>query len=276
MTAHDDGDVDVSSTSNPRVKSLVDLRRRRVRDERGLTVVEGHAELTLALEAGVVPREVYYAPALVREPLPLEALDRARAEGAEVLSLSESAFRKASYRESPDGWLAVVASPARPLGELCLEQPALLLVCESIEKPGNLGAMLRTAEAVGVDAVVSASPVADWGNPNVIRASKGTVFAVPVASAPTEQVIAWLTGAELAVVVATPDAETTIADTDLAGPTALVVGSEHAGVSQAFRDAASAVARLPMRGRVNSLNVSIAAAVALYEARRQRDGAESL
>src|ERR687886_387526 len=121
MSAYDDREVDVSSTSNPRVRSLVELRKRRVRDERHVTVLEGHAELALALESGVVPREVYYAPALVREPLPLNALE-----------------------------------------DLELRQPALVLVCEAIEKPGNLGAMLRTSEAVGVDAVVAASPVADW------------------------------------------------------------------------------------------------------------------
>jgi TrmH family RNA methyltransferase len=270
MSLYDDDEVDVSSTSNPRVRSLVELRKRRVRDQQQVAVLEGHAELALALEAGVVPREVYYSPSLVRDALPLNALERARAHGTKVISLSESAFRKASYRDSPDGWLAVVESPARPLEELELFQPALVLVCEAIEKPGNLGAMLRTAEAVGADAVVAASPVADWGNPNVIRASKGTVFAVPVASAPAVDVISWLRSNGVAMVVATPDADALLSDADLTGSTAIVVGSEHEGVSGEFREAAAAVARLPMFGQVNSLNVATAAAVALYEVRRQR------
>jgi TrmH family RNA methyltransferase len=270
MSLYDESEVDVSSTSNPKVKSLVELRKRRVRDQQQVAVLEGHAELALALEAGVVPREVYYAPSLVRDALPLTALERARAGGTKVISLSESAFRKASYRDSPDGWLAVVESPARPLRELELFPPALVLVCEAIEKPGNLGAMLRTAEAVGVDAVVAASPVADWGNPNVIRASKGTVFAIQVASAPKVDVVSWLHRGAIDLVVATPDADALLSDIDLTVPTAIAVGSEHAGVSDELRDAASAQARLPMFGQVNSLNVATAAAVALYEARRQR------
>jgi TrmH family RNA methyltransferase len=270
MSQYDDSEVDVSSTSNPKVKSLVELRKRRVRDQQQVAVLEGHAELALALEAGVVPREVYYAPSLIRDALPLSALEHARDGGTKVISLSESAFRKASYRDSPDGWLAVVESPVRPLADLELFQPTLLLVCEAIEKPGNLGAMLRTAEAVGADAVVAASPVADWGNPNVIRASKGTVFAIPVASAPALDVVSWLRAEGIALVVATPDAPLLLSDVDLTAPTAIVVGSEHVGVSDELREAATAQARLPMFGQVNSLNVATAAAVALYEARRQR------
>ena len=146
-------------------EALVDLRKRRVRDAEQVTLLEGRAELALALEAGVVPREVYYAPALVRDALPLNALERARDGGTQVISLSESAFRKASYRDTPDGWLAVVESPVRSLAELPLRQPPLTLVCEAIEKPGNLGAMLRTAEAVGADAVVAASPIMKKGRP---------------------------------------------------------------------------------------------------------------
>jgi TrmH family RNA methyltransferase len=270
MSLYDESEVDVASTSNPRVKSLVELRKRRVRDQQQVAVLEGHDELALALEAGIVPREVYYAPALVRDALPLNALERARDGGTKVISLSESAFRKASYRDSPDGWLAVVESPVKPLSELELFHPALVLVCESIEKPGNLGAMLRTAEAVGADAVVAASPVADWGNPNVIRASKGTVFAIPVASAPAVDVISWLQDEDVDLVIATPDADALLSEIDLTGPIAIVVGSEHTGVSDELREAAAARARLPMFGQVNSLNVATAAAVALYEARRQR------
>jgi TrmH family RNA methyltransferase len=118
--------------------------------------------------------------------------------------------------------------------------------------------------------VVAASPVADWGNPNVVRASKGTVFAMPVASAPAGDVAAWLDGHGVASVVATPEADASIGDVDLTGPTAIVVGAEHAGVSSDLRAHAAATARIPMHGRVNSLNVSIASAIALYEARRQR------
>lgn len=262
--------LDITSAANPRVKQLVDLRRRRARAAQRLTVVEGRDELALALESGVTPEAIYYAPDLVRDPLPVDALEAARERGTSLVSLSEAAFGKASYRESPDGWLAVVATPDRDLDALDPGGDALVLVCEGVEKPGNLGAMLRTADAAGVDAVVASTPVADWGNPNVIRASKGTVFALPVAAAPTPDVIAWTRQRGLRAVVATPDADHLVSEVDLTVPTAIVVGAEHAGVSQEWRAAADATARLPMAGRVNSLNVAISAAVAVYEAVRQR------
>jgi len=150
-------------------------------------VVEGYAELALALGVDVRPRTLVTCPDLV-DGAELPLVDRVRATGAEVVTMSRAAFAKASYRESPDGWLAVVPNPERPLSGLTLPATApLVLVAESVEKPGNLGAMLRTAEAAGVHAVIAASAATDWGNPNVVRASKGTVFAVPIASAPTSE-----------------------------------------------------------------------------------------
>jgi len=261
--------VHITSPANPRVKQLVELRRRRVRIETETTVIEGHAELTLALDVGVRPRQLYVAPDLLR-PRDQDLVARVEPFGTEVVTLSAAAFAKASYRESPDGWLAVVATPGARLDELDLPANPLLLVCEGVEKPGNLGAMLRTAEAAGVAAVVAADPVADWGNPNVVRASKGTVFAVPVAAASTSDAIAWLTAAGTRIVVATPEADLLLDEADLTGSVAIVVGAEHAGVSDAWRSAATVRARLPMTGRVNSLNVSTSAAVFVYEALRQR------
>ena len=281
MDAADGRDVDITSPANPRVKWLQSLRRRRVRDEERVTVVEGYAELGLALEAGVRPRLLVTCPEIVDEAeRPLA--DLARVAGAEVVTLSRSAFAKASYRESPDGWLAVVPDPTRTLTDLdevlgrrSDAKPPVVLVCEAVEKPGNLGAMLRTAEATGVDAVIAASPVADWGNPNVVRASKGTVFAVPIAAAAADEVIGWLRGHGLHIVVATPDAQREVPDVDLTGPTAVVVGAEHDGVTAGWFDQAVVgpdvtAARLPMVGRVNSLNVATSAALVLYEITRQR------
>lgn len=259
----------ITSTANPRVKQLVELRRRRARDAAGVTVIEGHAELSLALDVGVRPTQLYVAPDLVRTA-DTDLAPRVVPWGTEVVTLSSDAFAKASYRESPDGWLAVVPAPDVSLAAVDLPAQPLVLVCEGVEKPGNLGAMLRTADAAGVDAVIAADPVADWGNPNVVRASKGTVFAVPVAAASTTETIDWLTRAGLRIVVATPEAEAVLGDVDLTGPVAIVVGAEHAGVSDAWRTAATVRARLPMSGRVNSLNVATSAAVFVYEALRQR------
>lgn len=263
-------EAEIRSTANPRVKHLVALRKRSARDEQGVTVVEGHAELRLAVETGVRVRTLYCCPALMRAGSDRDLIETLTGAGTEVVALSRAAFDKASYRESPDGWLAVVPDPRRPLCELRLSGRPLVLVAESVEKPGNLGAMLRTADAAGVDAVVAASPVTDWGNPNVVRASKGAVFAVPVASAASGDVVSWLAERQLTVVVATPDAEQLVTDLDLTGGLAIVVGAEHAGVTATWHAAANAACRIPMAGHVNSLNVATSAAVILYEAVRQR------
>lgn len=276
------GPLRIASPANARVKWLRSLRKRRVRDGEGVTLVEGHAELSLAIDSGVRPHSLVVCPELIG-PAP-DLVERVRALGADVMTMSAAAFAAASYRESPDGWLAVVPDPRMDLdtlGRLLDESRAedrtpLLLVCEAVEKPGNLGAMLRTAEAAGVNAVVSASPVADWGNPNVVRASKGTVFAVPVASAQADDVVAWLRARAIRIVVATPDAETLVTELDLSDPTAVVVGAEHAGLSGLWFDPAvvgaqTVSARLPMVGRVNSLNVATSAAIVVYEAVRQRN-----
>ncbi len=261
--------LDITSPSNARLKALVTLHKRRSRAEAGVTVVEGHDELALALDAGAVPTTLFCCPELVTEER-AALLDRVAGTGCEIVRLGRAAYDKVSYRDSPDGFLAVVPDPARPLDHLDLSASALVLVVEGIEKPGNLGAMLRTAEAAGVDAVVAASPVTDWANPNVVRASKGTLFAVPVAHAPTEEVVAWLRARGLRIVVATPEAPHLVTEVDLTGATALVVGTEHDGVSATLKAAADDLVRLPMAGRVNSLNVATAAAVTVYEAVRQR------
>ena len=266
--------TELTSPNNPRVKELVALRRRRARDGGSVTLVEGHAELALALDAGVRPRALYWCPELVADDR-LGTVDRVAALGAEVVRLSRPLFDKVAYRQSPDGWLAVVPAVPSDLGRLRLGARPLLLVCEGVEKPGNLGAILRTADAAGVTAVLAAGPVTDWGNPNLVRASKGTVFSVPVASAGSAEVLAWLAERSVPVVAATPDAETPMVDADLTGPVAIAVGSEKDGLSPAWLAAARARVRIPMFGRVDSLNVAASAAVLVYEAVRQRMAAQA-
>jgi RNA methyltransferase, TrmH family len=262
-------DLELTSTSNPRVKELAGLRRRRSRDDAGMTLVEGHEELVLALDAGVRPRTVYYSPALVR-PDQLGTVRRVAGLGAEVVRLSRQVFGKVAYRQSPDGWLAVVPAVPSGLDHLVLGERPLVLVCEGIEKPGNLGAILRTADAAGVTAVIAAGPVTDWGNPNLVRASKGTVFSVPVASGGSAEVLGWLAERSLPVVATTPDTDTLVAEADLTGPVAIAVGSEHDGLSGPWLERAQTRVKIPMFGRVDSLNVAASAAVVVYEAVRQR------
>ncbi|MGH3473253.1 MAG: TrmH family RNA methyltransferase [Nocardioidaceae bacterium] len=263
-------DKPITSPANPRVKQLLALRKRRTRDAEGVTVVEGREEIWLALRAGVIPRSVYVCPDLAQGDTDPDLAELVGATAGEIVTLGRAAFEKASYRQSPDGFLAVVPSPGRRLDQLALGPRPLVLVGEGVEKPGNLGAMVRTAEAAGLDAVVAASPVADWGNPNLIRASKGTVFAIPVAAAPADTVADWLADQGIGIVVATPETDVLVTDLDLTGPIAVVVGAEHEGVSGLWLERPHLAARLPMFGRVNSLNVATSAAIVIYEAVRQR------
>ena len=260
----------LTSAANPRVKALVRLRKRSSRDDRGVTLVEGYDELALALEGGGRPIELFCAPE-VAGPDPRSVAGQISAfPGATVTEISRGVLEKVSYRESPDGWLAVMQTPGCALDRLNPGPEPLILVCESIEKPGNLGAMLRTAEAAGVSAVISADAVTDWGNPNVVRASKGTVFTVPVAVDSSAAVLAWLRTRHAAVVVATPDGTRSPAEVGMTGPTAVVIGSESSGVTPLWHKEADAAVRIPMYGHVNSLNAAAAAAIVLYEANRQR------
>lgn len=264
-------DLVITSPANQRLKDLLTLRRRRVREQTGTTLVEGLEETTLALDAGTIPHVLFHCPDLMLErDLGAALVERSRAAGTEVVELGRSAFEKVAYREGPDGILAKVPAPGRALTEITLPEDALVLLCEGVEKPGNLGAMLRTADAAGVALVISADPVTDWGNPNVIRSSKGTVFSVPVATASTETAWAWLHARGVPVVATTPETDVEHTEADLAGAVAVAVGSEKYGLTEAALARADQRVRIPMVGRANSLNVATSAAIVVYEAVRQR------
>lgn len=262
----------ITSPQNPRVKQAVALREHRERSRSGLMLVEGYEEISLALDASGSLLRLFYCPELLRDSAEEDLATRARNRGAEILQVSERVFARLAYREGPDGWLAVFHALDTRLDRLRLDLNPLLLVAESVEKPGNLGAMLRTADAAGVDAFISADPRTDLGNPNVVRASKGALFSVPVAQAETVDVVRWLREQHVVIVVATPEAADTYHELDLSGGVAIVVGTEKEGVSASWLDNSDYRASIPMTGRVNSLNVSIAAAVLVYEAVRQRTG----
>ena len=259
----------ITSPQNPRIKHLVALRDRRQREEDGLMLVEGYDELALALEAGT-PQALFYCPAIVRQPNQLHLLDRALQAGAELVEVTERVFEKIAYRENPDGWLAIFPLLHRRLADLALGPNPLIVVVEAIEKPGNLGAILRTADAAGVTALISCDSVTDLGNPNVVRASKGAVFSVPVAEAGTWETLEWLRARGIRTVAATPQATLSYTDADMRGPLAIAVGAEKPGLSRAWLDGADVGVQIPMVGRVNSLNVSIATALLIYEAVKQR------
>jgi RNA methyltransferase, TrmH family len=258
----------ITSPTNPKVKALAGLKRRREREAAGVTLVEGYEELTVALGSGAWPKELYYCPELMNDPGQLRLLERVTGVGA--LELSRAAFEKCAYRESPDGWLAVFAAVETRLNQLKVGQRPLILVAEAVEKPGNLGAMLRTADAVGADAVIAPAAVTDWSNPNIVRASKGAVFTVPVAEATPEELLAWLAERDIRLLAATPEATTAYWDADLTGGVAIAVGSEKYGLSDTLMSAADLKVLIPMHGQTDSLNVATSGALIMYEALRQR------
>jgi TrmH family RNA methyltransferase len=273
-------DLVITSASNPRLKGLLGLRRRRAREESGQALVEGYEEIGLALSAGVRPHTVYvceelFSPAGRAGSQDIghqsDLLARLRDDRVEVVRLSRSAYEKVSYREGPDGLLAVVDRVGVGLADLRVDGLRYLtLLSQGVEKPGNLGAMLRTADAAGVEAVIAADPVTDWGNPNLVRASKGTVFSVPVASDSTEATLQWLRDHDITLVATTPDTDLDYTDVDYTGPVAVAVGAEKYGLTDEVLAAAQRKVRIPMAGRANSLNVATSAAIVIYEAVRQR------
>lgn len=259
----------ITSPQNPRVKQVVRLRDRRHREREGRLLVEGSEELSMALAGGARPEALFLCPALLN-PAQANLLAQATAAAAEVFEVSQPVFEKIAYRENPDGWVAVLPAVRHTLDDLPAAVNPLLLIAEAIEKPGNLGALLRSADAAGVTGVIVCDPTTDLNNPNVVRSSRGTLFTVPVVETTAAQAFAWLRARAIPIVAATPGAAQAYTDSDLAGPVAIAVGAEHTGLSAAWLAQASVLVRIPMSGRVNSLNVATAAALLMYEAVRQR------
>lgn len=258
----------ITSLQNPKVKFVVGLRERRQRDKAGVFPVEGYEELSLAIESGAQPAEVYYCPELFHQPREAQLLDRLR--DATQIEVDRKVFEKIAYRDNPDGWLATLPMPRRRLADLESGEVPLILVAEAVEKPGNLGAMLRTADAAGVNALISCDPHTDWGNPNVVRASKGALFSVPVADASSSETISWLKQRGIRIVAGISQDARNYTRADLSGAIAVAVGTEKHGLSAEWVDQADERVSIPMVGRVNSLNVATAAALLIYEAVRQR------
>ena len=260
----------ITSLQNPRLKQLVKLRDRRPRDESGTFLVEGYREIRRALEKGVALTELYVSPEWFLGENEGELISKARSMGAQVFELSKDAFAKAAYRERPDGLLGVAPQWKRTLDSLVLPQNPFLLVVEAIEKPGNLGTILRSADAAGCDAVIVCDPVTDLFNPNVVRASTGVLFSVPCIVAESKAVHAWLVAHGIRSVATTPAAEAIYTESDLTGRLAIVMGSEQYGLSDFWLKAADLPVRIPMAGQADSLNVAMATLITLFEAVRQR------
>ncbi len=265
----------ISSLTNPRVKHVVRLRQRSHRDELGLMLVEGYRELKRAIDNDHRLDHVFFCREWFQGTNEDALLERCRENGAELLECSRDVFTKMAYRDRPEGLLAVAPQVRRSLDEVALPENGLVVVAEAIEKPGNLGTILRSSDATGVQAVIVCDRCTDINNPNVIRASIGTVFSLPVVETSSASALAWLRERGFRVVATTPHVETLYTEVDLTGPTAIVVGTEQYGLSTTWMQEADLKVRIPMLGQADSLNVASATTILLYEAVRQRGLRES-
>jgi RNA methyltransferase, TrmH family len=256
----------ITSLSNPTVKNLVKLRQRRERDQQKLLLIDGARALRLALHNAFLLRTIYFAADVAQTHADL--LQRARTVGVALQGVTAPVFHKIGYGDNPDGVLGVASQPSVDL--LTLPEAALpfYLVTEGLEKPGNLGAILRSADAAGVTGIIVCDSRTDIWNPNVVRASQGAFCTVPIAVASAPEALDWLRQHHIQILVATPAAGQNYTAIDLRLPSALVVGAEHTGLSRAWHS--ETPIRIPMAGQVDSLNVAQAASVLLFEAVRQR------
>ena len=259
----------LTSVRNPRVQDVVKLRNRRHRDRERRFVVEGTRELSCATDSGLALATLYYCEELLAEG-GRSLVARIAATQAKCQPTNRAVFERMSYRHTPDGVLGVAPMPDLELWRLPETDDALWLVAAGIEKPGNLGAMLRTADAAGVAGMVVADPTTDVFNPNVVRASMGTLFSVPVAVGSASDVQHWLRTRGIRAVAGRPDAVVAYTEADLRGAVAIVVGSEHQGLGAEWSAPGGEAVRIPLSGRADSINAAMAATVLLFEAQRQR------
>ena len=267
----------IDSPQNPKVKALVALRQRRERDRSKTFLIEGFRELLRAKEACVNIKSLFICPDLFLGENEGDLIAALEANGAEVFLCSTRVFKKISYRDRPDGLLACAWQFAHSFAQIeqCIDdkKDVLLVLAESIEKPGNLGTILRSSDAVGADAVMVLDRCTDIYNPNVVRASVGTLFTRPVIECAGEEALSWLKKQGITIVSASPSGSKIFTEVDLKGPVAVVLGTEQYGLSQRWQEQAHHLVKIPMRGKADSLNVAMATTLLLYEVLRQRTSA---
>ena len=263
--------MELTSLQNPKVKRAFALRDRRERDREGVTILEGYRELTRAHAAGIPIRETFYCREMFVGENNDTLLDTLRDAGSAIYECSANVLRKIAYRERPEGLIAIAEMKRKGLDEIPARPDGLYLVAETIEKPGNLGSILRSADAVGATAVIVCNKQTDIFNPNVIRASTGAIFSMPLAETTSEEALAWLRNLGIKTLAATPHTHLYHTDVDMKQGVAIVVGAEQYGLSDYWMNSADLQVLIPMLGKMDSLNVATAATILLYEAARQRD-----
>ena len=260
----------IESLHNPRVKDLVRLRRRQHRARRKRILIDGIREVSRALEAGLSEAEVFYCPRLCQSKEAAELIAKLDQYAAQRIQVTPQVFEKIAFGHRDEGVVAAAAQPSQDLARITLPETPLVAVLEGCEKPGNLGAVVRSADAAGISAVIAADAVTDIYNPNAIRASLGTIFSMPLAAADSQAVLDWLRTQAITIFAARVDADCLYTAADFRGPAAIVLGAEATGLTSRWSGEDVVPIRLPMLGRADSLNLAATAAVLFYEALRQR------
>jgi RNA methyltransferase, TrmH family len=263
----------ITSAHNPRVKDAIRLRSSRHRAKQGRFLIDGARELLQALRGQVRLGELFLCGPWCKSPEAQQVIARLDSIEANAWNVAEDVFQKMAFGHRHDGVLAVAETPRRTLAELEPQHAGLIAVLEGLEKPGNVGAVLRSADGAGVSAVIIAEPRTDLYNPNCIRASLGTVFTMPLCTATTPETLDWLRQQGAKIYAARLDAKLPYTEADLGDRAAVVLGNEAGGLSEAWQTADVTSIKLPMHGTADSLNVSAASAVLFYEALRQRERA---
>ncbi len=260
----------ITSPQNPGIKDVVKLRRRGHRDATSPIIIEGYREVKRAVEFGWPVSVLYFCREHFLGENEDALLQSCRDRGIKLVECAPAAFEKMAYRDRPEGLLALGEPVKGKLADLKLRERPFVVIAEAIEKPGNLGSLLRSADAAGVDAVIVCDPRTDLNNPNVVRSSVGTLFTVQVAQVEAREALAWCREQKLDVLAATPEATLEYTEPDLTRGVAIVVGTEKFGLSDLWMKEADVQVRIPMLGKIDSLNVSCAATILLYEVVRQR------
>ena len=257
----------ITSVQNPYIKSLVLLQEKaKARKQSGTFLIEGQREIALALKGGYELETILFLPELMTQ----EVLLNFSNHHIEIIEISKEVYQKLAYRDTTEGVLAIAKTKSLQLSDLKLSKTPLILVAESPEKPGNIGALLRTADAAHLDAVIIANPKSDLYNPNIVRSSVGCLFTNQIATGTTTEIIAFLKERNINTYCATLQNSTSYHTQDYTKPTALIVGTEATGLTEEWRDQATQNIIIPMQGEIDSMNVSVAAAILIFEAKRQR------
>ena len=254
----------ITSVQNPFIKSLIQLQEKaKARKQSGSFLIEGMREIELAIKGNYEIETILFLPELVSNNQITKLTDN-------PIEISKEVYQKLAYRDTTEGIIAIAKSKSLQLSDLKLSKNPLILVAEGLEKPGNLGALLRTADAANIDAVIIANPKSDMYNPNIVRSSVGCLFTRQIAVATSEEVIAYLKENNINIYCATLQDSATYHTQNYNEPTALVVGTEATGITDVWRQNATKNINIPMQGIIDSMNVSVAAAILLFEAKRQR------